>query len=412
MKTPLFFSNLYNLERQDPRSTDFDLNEYKKFLNEFGNPHSNIGKIIHIAGTNGKGSVAEIIASSLFQCYYKVGVYTSPHLYEINERIKIDGMNIDDVDFVILEKLVYDRIKNKKKHYRTFFEAMTTVAFLHFAMNKTDYVIIETGLGGRLDATNVVDPYLTVITVIDFDHIKMLGDSLDDIAREKGGIIKENIPLFTFKQNEAVNNVLKNICLEKNAPLNITDIENVDVQENSMVYKKHTYSLEQPGTYQKHNAALSIDVLDHIGIDEKCKKFGISNFSIKGRMETINDTPLIIVDGSHNPGAIKITLKEIREMYPNKTLSTLSVFMHDKNIYSMIDILKQYSENVMLSTIPFFRAACINDYAHVEGISYFDSTYDSIEHFYEYADKDDMLLIIGSFYLIEHAYNDVKEIFK
>ncbi len=411
MKTPLLFSNLYNLEKQDPRSIDFNLTEYEHFLNEFDNPQNSIGKIIHIAGTNGKGSIAEIISSSLIQCGYKTGIYTSPHLYEINERIRINGLNINDNEFIKIEKLVYDKIRNKEKHYRTFFEAMTTTAFLYFSKNKTDYAIIETGLGGRLDATNVVNPHLTVITIIDFDHTKMLGNSLEDIAREKGGIIKKNIPLFTFKQNEIVNNVLKSICLEKNAPLNITNIHNIEMHKNAMIYKNHTFSLKQPGAYQKHNAALSIDVLNHIGIDEKCINNGINDFSIKGRMETVNIDPLIIVDGSHNLGAIKITLKEIREMYPNKRLSTLSVFMHDKNIYSMIEILKQSSENVMLSSIPFFRAAGKNDYAHLEGIKYFDSTYDSIKYFHENAGKNDMLLIIGSFYLIEYAQSAVKKIF-
>lgn len=405
MIEPKLFKNLYNLEHRPLKTYKFDLKNFKSFLKDFSSPENDIGRIIHVAGTNGKGSVVGMISQILIESSYRVGTYTSPHIKYVNERIKVNNRMISDRDFKKYEKMIYEKIKDKSKDYRTFFEAITTLAFLYFKEKKVDYSVIEVGLGGRLDSTNVVEKSLSVITKIDYDHTHLLGDTIEKISYEKGGIIKKNSVVFTFKQNEKVLDVLKSIAEKRKSKLIIIDSTDYIKKTNGFVYDDEFYKIRYPYSYQIENAILSLNVAKFLGVDKKYLKKGIENFKIDGRGETVSKNPLVIVDGSHNPAAVERTLKELRDLYPDKKINSISVFMSDKDYKKSIEILKKYSSKVFLTEIDFFRCAKIKDYEKIKGVNLFEKPEDAFQNALE---KDSIILFIGSFYLIEKAKRIVK----
>lgn len=411
MKTPALFKNLYNLEKQPPRSRDFNMDEFRDFLEQFDNPHRSIGKVIHIAGTNGKGSLAHILRQILTDAGFKTGLFTSPHIKEINERVSVDGVNISDDDFRDIEEKVYEKIQGREKSYRTFFEAITTLAFLYFKDQSTDYAILETGLGGRLDSTNVCRPDITAITKIDKDHMHILGDSIEEIAQEKAGIIKEDIPLFTIKQNPKVIAVLKERCNEKNAPFFMTNPDDImSVSNTGFTYKGVNYQINQPGVFQKVNACLAVDITNHINIEREIIRKGVRQFAIKGRLDIVSDNPPVIIDGAHNPSAIETALKEVKNLYPDREISIIAGFMADKDFSKSIKVFREYSDDIMLIKIDFFRAAGENELSGIDGARYMGSMENAVKEFNKKKAADKLLLITGSFYLLEEGEEAVKNI--
>ncbi len=404
MRTPQLFKNLYNLEKQPNKTYNYNIEEFKKFLKNFNNPQNNIGKIIHIAGTNGKGSVAHLLSQALTLAGYKVGLYTSPHIFEINERIRINNKPISDYLFKKYEKIIYSEIQNKKKDYRTFFEAITALSFLYFRDQKTDFSIIETGLGGRLDSTNVITPYISVITRIDYDHMQILGNTIEKITKEKCGIIKNNIPVFTFSQNKNVIEIIKKYSKRKNSQLFITNTKEINIIDHkTFIYKNNKYRIKQLGNYQKTNSALCIDILNYINIDNNIIKKSIYDFNISGRMEIVKNYPIIIIDGSHNPAAISMTLKEIKNIFPKKEINIIAIFMKDKNYEHSINIMKNFSKNIILTTIPFFRSAKKSDFNDISDIIFIDKPKNAYKYFLQNKNKkNSLLLFIGSFYFIQY----------
>ncbi len=409
MIEPKLFKTLYNLEHKPIKTYKYDLYLYKKFLKLFSSPQKDIGKIIHIAGTNGKGSVAGLISQILIDSGYRVGTYTSPHIKYVNERIRINNRMISDFLFKKYESLIYEKIKDKGKNYRTFFEAITTLAFLFFKDKRVDFSVIETGLGGLLDSTNVVDSSISVITKIDYDHTHIFGKSLKEISYQKAGIIKKNSVCFTFDQKKDVIEVLKNVAKKQNSELFIVDIKKFKMMKNGFEYKKEFYRFNLLYRYQIENAILAIEVSKFLNLKDRNIKQGIENFKIEGRLEIVKKRPTIIIDGSHNPSAIETTLIEIKRVYPKNFLTTISIFMSDKNYLKSIEILKKYSSKVILTQIDFFRCARINDYDKIEGIK----KYKSIEEIFrmEKFDKNDVIIFIGSFYFIDKVKNFVKKFF-
>jgi len=406
---PKLFKNLYNLEHKKEKTYDFNLDEYKDFLKEFDNPQKEIGRKIHISGTNGKGSVAEMLTSILVWAGYRVGTYTSPHIREINERIKIDGQKISDSTFKKFEKIIYKKIVSNEHSYRTYFEALTTLAFLYFRKMKTDFSIIETGLGGRLDSTNVIESEISVITKIGFDHTDILGKTLEKITFEKAGIIKNNQNVFTFKQKREILEIIKREAEKKHSNLNIIDSDKiVPVKSDLFIFEKKKYTLHQIGSYQRENAALAVKVAESANISYRNIKEGLGNFRIEGRLEIVNKKPMIILDGSHNPQAIERTMEEVRQIFPKKTISVISIFMADKNYRESIGILKKYAEKIIITQIPFFRCAKKSDYKGID-IDFEMSVKSSLKKAVE--SKTDIILFTGSFYLISHAKKEVEKMF-
>lgn len=408
MKEPTLFKQLYNLEKQLNPSYDFDLKAFEGFLAELGSPQNGMGRIIHIAGTNGKGSVAHILSSILKEAGYKVGLYTSPHITHVNERIRIGNIPVSDYTFRKYERIVFDAIAKKEKSYRTFFEAMTAQAFLIFRDNQTDFAILETGLGGRLDSTNVVMPEVSVITKIGMDHMHILGSTIEDIAKEKCGIIKEGKPVFSLYNSKSVMNILQRIAKEKHAPVHMPESP-IHTENGSFSYRGRKYNIRQAGAYQTENAALCIDIAHYLKIDERSIVRGIEHFSIEGRMQKVLDAPIVYIDGSHNAQAIEQTMTELREMYPKKDIVVIAAFMQDKDFESSVNILRGYSKELVLTTIPFFRAAKREHYKHLDNVTYKRNVRSAYNYVYDKYRHNALILFIGSFYLLQHAIKAVNK---
>ena len=313
-----------------------DLINITKLSEYLNNPHNSF-KSVHIAGTNGKGSTAHMIASILQEGKYKVGLYTSPHLKDFRERIKINGKMIskDFVSDFILKNMDFF---NQKSF--SFFEMTVGMAFEYFKKNSVDIAIIETGMGGRLDSTNIISPELSVITNVSMDHVKFLGNTIEDIAIEKAGIIKSHIPVVIGEKQNDVSNVFINKAEEKKSKIFFA--EDFNIKE---------YECELKGSYQKKNiktAIVAIELLNdtEIKINEKNIIDGlnkiIQNTGIRGRWEIIGNKPLIICDVAHNIDALSIVINDIMSIKSNKIHFVLG-FVNDKNLDSIVDIFPESS---------------------------------------------------------------------
>ncbi len=313
-----------------------DLINITKLSEYLNNPHNSF-KSVHIAGTNGKGSTAHMIASILQEGKYKVGLYTSPHLKDFRERIKINGkmINKDFVSDFILKNMDFFNHNSF-----SFFEMTVGMAFEYFKKNSVDIAIIETGMGGRLDSTNIISPELSVITNVSMDHVKFLGNTIEDIAIEKAGIIKSHIPVVIGEKQNDVSNVFINKAEEKKSKIFFA--EDFNIKE---------YECELKGSYQKKNiktAIVAIELLNdtEIKINEKNIKDGlnkiIQNTGIRGRWEIIGNKPLIICDVAHNIDALSIVINDIISIKSNKIHFVLG-FVNDKNLDSIVDIFPESS---------------------------------------------------------------------
>lgn len=310
-----------------------NINKLSKYLN---NPHNSF-KSVHIAGTNGKGSTAHMIASILQEGKYKVGLYTSPHLIDFRERIKINGVMIEK-DFIV--DFINENINFFNDNNFSFFEMTVGLAFEYFKMKSVDIAIIETGMGGRLDSTNIIFPEVSVITNISYDHVQFLGNSIEDIAREKAGIIKSGIPVVIGEKQNDIVNIFINKAEEKKS--RIFFAEDFDVNE---------YECELKGSYQNKNiktAIAAIELLNNseISINEKNIKDGlnkiIQNTGIRGRWEIIENKPLIICDIAHNIDALSIVINDLKLINSNKIHFVLG-FVNDKNLDSIVDLFPESS---------------------------------------------------------------------
>ena len=313
-----------------------DLINITKLSEYLNNPHNSF-KSVHIAGTNGKGSTAHMIASILQEGKYKVGLYTSPHLKDFRERIKINGkmINKDFVSDFILKNMDFFNHNSF-----SFFEMTVGMAFEYFKKNSVDIAIIETGMGGRLDSTNIISPELSVITNVSIDHVKFLGNTIEDIALEKAGIIKSDTPVVIGEKQNDVSNVFINKAEEKKSKIFFA--EDFNIKE---------YECELKGSYQKKNiktAIVAIELLNdtEIKINEKNIIDGlnkiIQNTGIRGRWEIIGNKPLIICDVAHNIDALSIVINDIMSIKSNKIHFVLG-FVNDKNLDSIVDIFPESS---------------------------------------------------------------------
>jgi len=294
------------------------------------NPHTQF-KSVHIAGTNGKGSTAHMLASILQEAGYKVGLYTSPHLKDFRERIRINGK-------MIAEQEVVDFIKESKAIFKemelSFFEFTVAMAFDYFGKQKVDIAIIETGLGGRLDSTNIIKPELTIITNIGLDHTNLLGNSIEKIAIEKGGIIKENTPIIIGRKRKETNTIFQNIAKEKNAHLMYSE-----PQQN--------YATDLKGEYQKENINTTITAIEQLqeqgwainssNIEQGLLKI-VANTQLLGRWQTLSEIPHIICDTGHNEDGIKQISKQLKNT-KYEQLHFVFGTVNDKNLDSILSHL-------------------------------------------------------------------------
>lgn len=318
------------------------LERVSDLLRLLGNPQKQLN-VIHVAGTNGKGSTCVMLASVLEKSGYKTGLYTSPHLIEYTERLKINGMAIEKEDFArILFKII--DISTQHNIPVTEFEILTVMAFEFFKEQNVDFVILETGLGGRLDATNVVkEPVLTIITSIDFDHIDRLGNTIEKIAYEKSGIIKKNIPVITLKNNNGVD-VIKNAASTKSSELFLADKLNLKENEfNTYVLNNQMYTIPLLGKWQGENLALVLKAVEilrnkEINIPESALTNGLNNVKWPGRFQYLKDKN-IILDGAHNLSAARLLRESLDEYFPDQKRIWIYSSLSTKDYNSIIQAL-------------------------------------------------------------------------
>ena len=319
------------------------LTRITKLLFDLGNPQEKL-KFIHIAGTNGKGSTSCYCANILNDAGYKVGMFISPYIVDFRERFQINNQMISENDLCeIVEKIKSVTDTYPKDELPTEFEIVTAIGMMYFARENCDVVVLEVGLGGRLDSTNVIkNPLCSVITSISLDHTEYLGNTLSEIAYEKGGIIKENCPTVLYPlQKSEVFEKIKEICAEKNSELTITDVGTISLVHEEMngdVINVGNVQIKLPisGDVQKYNALTAITALKVSGLnfaDENIKN-GIENSYFPARLQLVSENPKILVDGAHNPDGVK-ALKNYVETYFDKPTAIIGM-MKDKDIDSVL----------------------------------------------------------------------------
>jgi dihydrofolate synthase/folylpolyglutamate synthase len=343
--------DLYALQRLGIK---VGLEHTQKLLEVCGNPQDNF-ESIHIAGTNGKGSTAAMIASILIKAGYSVGLYTSPHLIRFNERIRVNGVPISDesiVEFMSQYNSAINEIKS------TFFEATTAMTFDYFNKKKVDIAIVETGLGGRLDSTNVIKPKITVITSITADHTEILGDDLETIAFEKGGIIKNGVPLILSSQSKEVKNVLLEIADRKNSNVtycNQNGIKNVNINETGTEFNWGGVNYETCliGEHQARNAVLAIEATKIFSnrINSDIIINGLKKVKWPARMQKMHETLPIYYDVAHNPHGIQVMLDSLFTIYHDKPIGLIAL-KADKEIELIVPKLKNRFKELIVTSIP------------------------------------------------------------
>lgn len=343
----------HELSKFEKFGINLGLDRIEYLLDKLGNPHKKF-KSIHVAGTNGKGSVCAMLSSILKESGLKVAMYTSPHLFKYNERIKINGKDISDKDLEKYFKKVTAILKHPTLQcgvlvpgeHPTIFEILTAMAFKYFADKKVDIAVVEVGMGGRFDATNVLIPEVSVITTIDFDHTEYLGKTLKKIAFEKAGIIKPGVPVVVGKIKKEALDVIKKV-----AKKNGSDLYSVTDRTMSCPYDP----MPLIGPHQKQNAAVAVKVMDILcrGRILSCPssviKKGLRKTRWPGRFQVISKKPLIIVDGAHNPAGIRALKVTIAEQKIKTPLNLIFGVQRSKDVDAMVKEISPIAKNVIVT---------------------------------------------------------------
>ncbi|MCX7912966.1 MAG: bifunctional folylpolyglutamate synthase/dihydrofolate synthase [Thermodesulfovibrionales bacterium] len=428
---------LYGLQKHGIK---LGLDRTRLILSALGNPQRNF-RSVHIAGTNGKGSVSAMIASILKSRGFKVGLFTSPHLVSFTERISINGVEIAESEVVQLTDEIKTVISSLTTEIPTFFEFVTAMAFLYFSRNKIDWGVIEVGMGGRLDCTNVIIPEVSVITRISYDHKEFLGNTLTEIAKEKAGIIKKTVPVIASSQEDEAKRVIEDTALRQSSRLYLYDVdfkgnlvksdlhgitfEYRDKEVSESLSSKYNFYVPLAGEHQLINASVAIKasklLLQKFTKDPQDSIFesikgGLSQTRWRGRLELLRQEPPIMIDGAHNPDAaekLSVSLKKL--VLPYYEIILVTGIMLDKDIRGILKPLLPLCSEIIFTAPNYGRAASpkvLSDIALSEG---FDSKIaPTIKQALEMAisiasqimhpdRKRPLILITGSFYTIGEA---------
>ena len=354
-----YFSNFFNGTKNP------SLEAMRYFMNEFGNPHLKL-KFVHIAGTNGKGSVTEMLSNVLIQSGYKVGKFMSPHLIKYNERTSINNKSISDEELEKLILYIEPKIQEYNKCHDTkvsLFELETTIAILYFYYKKVDIVILEVGLGGLYDCTNIIErPLASIINTISYDHMNILGNTLEEIALEKAGIIKENSNTIYCRQENCVDNIIIEKCNQKNNQLYMLDLKDVQNYSYNNEFQEFDYKkykdikINLKGLKQVKNAILCLECFDILNkndfsIDIKDIKIGMKTVIHKARFETLKGEPKVIFDGAHNDSAIKNFRDTVNMYYKNSSKIYIVSLLRTKDYKKYLDeILKEENSRFIFTS--------------------------------------------------------------
>jgi dihydrofolate synthase/folylpolyglutamate synthase len=388
---------LYNLKGSEHRGKfNLTLTGMRALVKKLGNPQEAL-KIIHVAGTNGKGSVCAMVSAILQERGYRVGLYTSPHLKDFRERLQINNQKISEEDLVKYVKKIKPLIKSQ-----TFFEVLTSVAFLYFKEKNVDFLVCEVGMGGRLDATNVVNPILSIITNISLEHQDYLGTTIKKISLEKAGIIKEGLPIVTGAKGVSLS-VIKEVARQKHAKVYLDG------------KPLRGYTLGLKGSFQLANASIALTAVNvlnkggNLKITSQQIKRGLLKTKWHGRFEFISRK--ILVDCAHNPEAIRALKKEILKIRRGyKRIFLIIGMLKDKDYRTMVKELTPLAERVILVKPPITRGLDPKTLAPYVKKYYviINDPKKALDYTKKLAKKDDLILVTGSIYVVGSVYSYCK----
>jgi dihydrofolate synthase / folylpolyglutamate synthase len=405
--------------------TTFKLDRMRKLLKSIGDPQDKVA-LVHVAGTVGKGSTVAMLSAMLRGNGYTVGEYTSPHLIDIRERVVVNGEMISEDSFTDILKEIVAAAK-KENITPTFFELVTAVAFKYFAEQAIDIAIIETGLGGRLDSTNVITPLVSLITKIDLDHTNILGNTVEEIAREKAGIFKSSVPAISAHQTEEITAILKECAEESRTEVKViaTDIEFSARFGGGHDGKQHTricviteesqymhIPVPLNGEHQATNCALAISAIDQLKkvgyeFDDLALYNSLAETKIDGRMEVVWQRPQIIVDGAHNPTALQTLIKSIGAHIPYDSMVCVFGCCQDKDVDGMLHKIALGADKIIFTKAQGNQRAAEpkilqKQFAEISGkmTQVANSLPEALEIAAQAASRDDLICVTGSFYLV------------
>lgn len=389
------------------------LDRIKSLLKALSDPHEAV-QVIHVAGTNGKGSTASFLSSILAAGGYKAGLFTSPHLIGFTERIRINGVEIEEKDVVSTA----ERVLNAAPEGATFFEIVTAMAFLYFAEKGADMVVMETGMGGRLDATNVSPKIMSLITPISLDHCEYLGDSISSIAREKAGIVESGKPVIVSSQPEDALAVIREVCAESRSPLYSFGTHfSAAWRDNGLFYHGPGWELSglKPGIagrYQAENAAVALCAAELLAgqgcsLDADVARAGLEQASWPGRMEFMGNAPRILLDGAHNPAGAAALAESLADI-PRERLFAVVGVMSNKDVDAMIASLAFIADRVIVVTPAISRALSSAELAErfeAAGANADDagSVAAGLQIALREAGSEDLILVCGSLFTVGEA---------
>jgi len=408
---------LYGLEKF---GMIFNLTQVERILNAIGDPHKEI-QTIHIGGTNGKGSTAAMMSSILQKEGYRVGLYTSPHLIRFTERIKVNGKEIEEEEVAALAGWMRKEIEASGiLPPFTFFDFTTAMALHHFKQKLVDLAILEVGLGGRLDSTNVVDPLIAIITNIAKDHEEYLGKSILKIAQEKAGIIKKGRPLITAATQPLVLRLFSKVCQGKESPyfrvgkeFRYVRAEDGDFDYEGLNRKLWGIHLNLKGFHQVINATTALgamEVLEDLGyrVSTHAMIDGLKEVDWPGRLEIVSSSPRVILDGAHNPAGALVLKESLEKEFQYQNLILLIGIMKDKDIQSMLYLLAPLADHIILTkphtdraTPPSLLKKALGQNGKKAEIA--EDLREAIERGLSLAQEEDLLCITGSLYTVGEA---------
>lgn len=391
------------------------LGRTQTLLEKMGNPEKDL-KFVHIAGTNGKGSTAAMTASILRKAGYRTGLYTSPFIYRFHERMQVDGVEISDEDLAAVTEYVKPLAQSMEES-PTEFELVCCIAFEYFKRMNCDIVVLEVGMGGAFDATNVIEaPEVAVITNIGLDHTEVLGDTVEKIAETKSGIFKEGGHAVVYRSTPSVEEVYERICSQRNVSLKKADFDGLSLRAHSLdgqifdCGSRKELFLPLLGDHQLHNAAVVLAVADTLmekgwNITEENVRDGLRDVRWPGRFDIMRHDPLFIIDGGHNPQCIEALVKNIRDYLVGKKLIVLTGVLADKDYADMYKPVMAYAEEFVCITPPSPRkleAAALAEHLRQVGAKATpcDSIDDGVRTAMELAGRDGVVLSFGSLYSI------------
>ncbi len=426
-----FLNGCLNFERTPPTTetlANYSLNRMQRLVSALGHPQKKL-KCVHVAGSKGKGSTVAMLAGMLRNCGYKVGVYTSPHILDARERITVNGTCITEAAFTRYIQTISTAADKPRVSDPTYFEALTAAAFLYFVDSEVEIALIETGLGGRLDATNVVSPEVVAITSISNDHMGILGNTLEEIALEKAGIFKKGIQVNCSPQTEGVEKSLREAAEAAGCPIRLTgrDVGFSSRFEYSRGLGPHTRicvttptskyeHVHAPmlGDHQALNCALALGVIDSLkqrgfAIDDRKAVEGLSGVKLAGRMEFISEQPRIMVDGAHNAASIEALMRAIGQNVPYDSMVIIFGCQKGKDITGMLRHIRLGADKIIFTSTgsprsmdPFDLSSSFNDLS-TKMCQVADTLEDALSIADRAVTRDDLICITGSFALVGRA---------